>query len=56
MKDKKSDFKAVEFMREQRDRLSKLYNKDKKAFFHELEQSTKDFLKMREKKALQTKV
>ena len=50
MKTNKQEFHAVEFMREQRDKLSDLYLKDKKKYFENLEKATKEFEKSRGKK------
>ncbi len=50
-KNKNSEFKAVEFMREQRDRLTKLYQSDKEKFYKELEQSREKFLRKRGRKS-----
>jgi len=47
---KNKEFKAVAFMREQRDRLSKLYQVDSKSFFKELDEATKSFLELRKKR------
>ena len=50
MKNDKKEFKAVEFMRAQRDRLTALYHKDKDEFMKELDRSHQNFLKLRKKK------
>ena len=46
----KEEFKAVEFMRIARKQLTEKYQKDKKAFFKELDEATQNFLKLRKKK------
>lgn len=48
-------FKAVEFMREQRDRLSGLYQNDRDGFLAELDKAKQDFLVRRRKKDQQIK-
>ena len=49
MKNKKKEFHAVEFMREVREKLSKLYLTDRKKYFAELDKATKEFEKSRKK-------
>ena len=49
MKNKKNEFHAVEFMRDVREKLSKLYMTDKKKYFTELDKATKEFEKSRKK-------
>ncbi len=44
----KSDFKAVEFMRQVRNDLSTLYQNDKQRYHDELKQSMNDFIKTRQ--------
>jgi hypothetical protein len=52
MKNKiEKEFHAVEFMRDARAKLSKLYVEDKEKYFAELEKATKEFLKSRKKKS-----
>jgi hypothetical protein len=50
MKNKKKEFHAVEFMREVREKLSKLYLTDRDKYFAELDKATKEFEKSRRKK------
>ncbi len=55
MKNNNKEFKSVEFMREQRERLSKLYQSDSKLFYKELDEATKSFLELRKKQKLTRK-
>lgn len=50
MKNKAKTFHAVDFMRTTRQKLSKLYLKDKDKYFAELEKATKEFVRTRKKK------
>ena len=50
LQEEEADFKAVEFMRSARKRMTEKYQKDRTAFLSELEQTTNDFLKLRKKK------
>lgn len=43
----KQKFEAVTFIREQRERLSQLYQTDKKAFYSELEKANQAFFAQR---------
>jgi hypothetical protein len=49
-KEKQKGFEAVSFMREQRDRLSSLYQTDRSAFYAELEKANQDFIAQRKRK------
>lgn len=51
MKKNEKEFKAVDFMRSARKRLTEKYLEDRTAFFKELEAATDDFIKSRKKKA-----
>ena len=50
MKSNGNDFKAVEFMRSERKRLTEKYQHDRNAFLKGLDRATQDFLKQRKKK------
>ena len=50
MKNKiKDNFKAVDFMRSARKRLTELYQKDREEFLNELSDATNDFFELRKK-------
>lgn len=51
MKIKKNDFKAVEFMRSARKRLTEKYQKDRKTFLADLEKATLEFKAKRKLKS-----
>jgi hypothetical protein len=49
MKSKQEEFKAVEFMRKQRTKLSRKYRENRKEFLKELDQAMNAFLKPQKK-------
>jgi hypothetical protein len=52
MKNKtEKEFKAVEFMRQRREELSKLYLKSRKKYYAELRRATKAFMESRRKRS-----